>query len=450
MGIEYARQRMVEPRRKRLARRTLVPILALGACGLASLPPAGAATQTSPPAAPLGGVNIGGFEAPSAQVDREMAEARALHATVVRTQVGWSELQPLGPDRFEARALAGIDHLVNAAAANGLRVIMMVDRTPCWASSAPRSLLSQCAPARPNRAGAWPPSNPASYAAFMAYLAQRYGAHLAGLEVWNEPDQANEIYFAGPHKVQRYAALLRAAFPAIKGANPQVPVLGGSLVGSNGVFLRGLYAAGIRGFYDGLSVHFYNLTLASLRSIHEVQLANGDAKPLWLDEFGWSSCWPGHRIQEEQACVTSQVQAANLTSTLRQIARTPYLAAALVYKLHDSPTEEFGLVSGSGAHKPAFSALAGVLLSPLRSVAPVTLSLRRQHARVLASGSAPVGDFMQLEALQGSTPRYRALFTLDRFNRYSIRLPSVLGTHGLTVRVFQYFAGQGRQAQKTI
>jgi hypothetical protein len=57
---------------------------------------------------------------------------------------------------------------------------------------------------------------------------------------------------------------------------------------------------------------------------------------------------------------------------------------------------------------------------------------------------------MALEALQGSTPRYRALFTLDRFNRYSIRLPSVLGTHGLTVRVFQYFAGQGRQAQKAI
>ena len=98
--------------------------------------------------------------------------------------------------------------------------------------------------------------------------------------------------------------MLRAAYPAIKAANPSVLVLAGSLVGSNGNFLRALYAAGIKGYYDGLSVHFYNLTLGSLRSIHEAQLANGDTKPLWLDEFGWSSCWPARKIEQEQACVT--------------------------------------------------------------------------------------------------------------------------------------------------
>ena len=129
-------------------------------------------------------------------------------------------------------------------------------------------------------------------ATFVAYLAQRYGTRLAAIEVWNEPDQSNEAYFAGPEKPQRYAAVLRAAYPAIKQANPNVPVLAGSLVGANGVFLRALYAAGIKGYYDGLAVHYYTLTLASLRSIHEVQVANGDTKPLWLNEFGWSSCWP--------------------------------------------------------------------------------------------------------------------------------------------------------------
>ena len=99
----------------------------------------------------------------------------------------------------------------------------------------------------------------AHYAAFVALLAQRYGDQLAAIEVWNEPDQANEHYFAGPEKPQRYAAILRAAYPAIKQAAPSVPVLGGSLVGSNGLFLRALYAAGIKGYYDGLAVHFYNL-----------------------------------------------------------------------------------------------------------------------------------------------------------------------------------------------
>jgi hypothetical protein len=101
-------------------------------------------------------------------------------------------------------------------------------------------------------------------------------------------------------------------------------VLAGSLVGSNGLFLKALYAAGIKGFYDGLSVHFYNLTLASLRSIHEVQLANGDPTPLWLDEFGWTQLLARTRIQQEQACVTQRkFRRATSPNTFRSLAHTP-------------------------------------------------------------------------------------------------------------------------------
>jgi hypothetical protein len=229
-----------------------------------------------------------------------------------------------------------------------------------------------------------------------------------------------------------------------------VPVLAGSLVGANGVFLRALYAAGIQGYYDGLTVHFYTLTLASLRSIHEVQVANGDTKPLWLDEFGWSSCWPRYKLQQEQACVTPQIQARNIADTFRSVARTPYVAAEVLYQLHGSISENFGVLNAAGNHKPAFAALSGVLASPFGHVSPVTLSLRRRNGRVQASGSGPVGDFMALEAFQGSLLRYRALFTLDRFNRYSITLPRVLGTSGLRVRVYQYWAGSGKAAQRGI
>ena len=69
---------------------------------------------------------------------------------------------------------------------------------------------------------------------------------------------------------------------------------------------------------------------------------------------------------------------------------------------------------------------------------------------MLASGEAPVGDFMRLEAFQGKLLRYRATFELDRFNRYSIALPRVLGSHGLTVRVSQTWTGLAKAAQKTI
>ena len=408
----------------------------------------------APPAAvsPAGGVNIISSSGRSslALATSEIATARSLHAKLVRTEVPWSAFEPQGPDEIEPHALAFLDQLVAAAAASGIRVIATVDSTPCWASSAPAALLRKCSPERPNKANAWPPREPAAYAAFAAYLAARYGTRLAAIEVWNEPDQANEDYFAGPEKPQRYAAILRAAYPAIKQANPGVQVLAGSLVGSNGVFLRALYAAGIKGYYDGLAVHFYNLTLGSLRAIHEVQLANGDSKPLWLDEFGWSSCWPRQKIQQEQACVTPKLQAANIKNLYRSLARTSYVAADVLYKLRDSADESFGALTANGARKPAFAALAGVLTNSLGSPSRVTLSLSRRHGGVLASGSGPVGDYMELEAFQGSTLRYKALFTLDRFNRYAIPLPPVLGTRGLTVRVYQYWAGKGKAARRTI
>ncbi len=427
----------------------------LGLCVLALLAPSGEARRTpgahASSAAPLGGVNIVGVgPQPLREADRAIAQAQALHAKVVRTEVPWYALEPLGPNQIEPRALAFMDRLVSDAAAAGIRVIVFVDNTPCWASSAPTSLLRKCRPGVSSKANAWPPSNPSTYASFVAYLAQRYGTNLAAIEIWNEPDQINEDYFAGRNKAVRYAAVLRAAYPAIKQANPNVPVLAGSLVGSNGVFLRALYAAGIKGYYDGLAVHFYTLTLAALREFREAQLANGDTKPLWLDEFGWSSCWPRYRIQQEQACVTPQVQATNITNLYRSLARTPYIAADVLYQLQGSRAENFGVLDEKDARKPAYAALSRVLASPFGAPSPITLNLRRQGNHVVAGGSGPVGDYMRLEAFQGGTLRFRALFTLDRFNRYSLTLPSVLGTSGLRVRVYQEWMGRAKAAQKSI
>jgi Cellulase (glycosyl hydrolase family 5) len=435
--------------------------LMLGLCILAWLAAAAGyakpvPTQTTPVARlsstpPLGGVNVVSIgPEPLRAADRAISQAQALHAEVVRTLLPWSEFEPHGPSQIEPRSLAFADRLISDAATAGIRVILLVDSTPCWASSAPAALQRACAPGQSSKANAWPPSSPSSYATFVAFLAQRYGTNLAAIEVWNEPDQSNEDYFAGPEKPQRYAAILRAAYVAIKQADPNVPVLAGSLVGANGVFLRALYAAGIKGYYDGLAVHFYTLTLASLRSIHEVQLANGDTKPLWLDEFGWSSCWPRYRIQQEQACVTPQTQALNITNTFRSLARTPYVAAEVLYQLEGSTPENFGALNANGTHKLAFGALSRALVSPFGSVSPVTLSLRRHSGRVLSSGSGPVGDYMELEAFQGSRLRYRALFVLDRFNRYSLALPRALGSSGLRVRVYQYWAGPGRGAQRSV
>lgn len=431
----------------------MLAILALGSIALALTSASGRAhgTVALAPIAPLGGVNATGLSLgmSTAVVDRQIAAASALHARVIRVEMPWSSIEP-AQGQMDPRALAFADHLVNQASAAGLEVVALAMWTPCWASSAPSSVLQRCKPGRSNRASAWPPSDPAAYGSFAAFLAARYGTKLAAIEVWNEPDQANEDYLAGPDKAQHYAALLRAAYPAIKRVDPQVPVLGGSLVGSNGAFLRALYAAGIKGYYDGLSVHFYNLVLASLRNTHEVQLKNGDTTPIWLDEFGWSSCWPRQRVQQEQGCVSERTQAQNLADMFRSLAHTRWIAAEIVYELEGSRSEDFGVLNERGVPKPSFAALRGVFRAPFGKASPVTVHLSRRNHRIVASGSAPVGDYMQLEAFRGRRAVYRALFTLDRFNRYRLTLPRVLGSSGLRVSVFQYWMGTARAADASI
>ncbi len=426
------------------AHRRLAALLAVAALA-ASAASAHAATG------PLGGVNIPGLGALSspAATDHVIQIASKMHARVVRVDFPWSLFEPNGPT-LDPRALARADRLLEDASAAGIKVVATVASTPCWASSAPPAARAGCASGNSDGAGSWPPRNAATYAAFLNALVARYGTKITAIEVWNEPDQSNEDYFAGPNKAQNYAAVVRAAYPAVKAANPGVLVLAGSLVGSNGNFLRALYAAGIKGYYDGLSVHYYNLTLASIRSIHEAQIANGDSKPLWLDEFGWTSCWPRRRTEQEQACVTRQTQALNLRDSIREMARAPYLAAAMVYKLEDSRGEDFGSVTTGGSRKPSYPALSEAFDRPFGPYSRVTLRLSRHGAHLIAAGNGPVGDFMELEAFQGTHLRYRALFTQDRFNRYSIPLPSQLGTHGLRVRVFQYWTGPSRAATRSI
>jgi hypothetical protein len=413
--------------------------------------PSTAAHASSTP--PLGGINIVDLRRGStpAEADRAISLARSMHAKIVRTEVPWAVFEPNGPGQIDPGAQAFTDQLMSDAAAAGIRVIATVDFSPCWASGAPANLLASCSPGQSSAANGWPPADPATYAHFVAYLAQRYGSELTAIEVWNEPDQSNEAYFGGPNKAERYAVLLRAAYPAIKAANPAVKVLAGSFVGPNGNFLRALYAAGIKGYYDGLAVHFYTLTLGALRAIHEVQLANGDATPLWLSEFGWTSCWPGQKIEQEQGCVTPAVQAQNLTNMFRSLASTSYVAAELVYKLQDSTNEDFGALTSAGARKPAFNALSAAFASPFGRVTPMTLKLSRSRSgRIIANVAGPVGDYIQLEAFKGRALRYHALFELDRFNRFTLTLPRALGSKGLRIRVYQLWTGPSKATQKSI
>jgi hypothetical protein len=91
-----------------------------------------------------------------------------------------------------------------------------------------------------------------------------------------------------------------------------------------------------------------------------------------------------------------------------------------------------------------------VFISPFGKPSPVTVHLSRRGGRIVASGSGPVGDYLQLEMFSGARAVYRTQFTLNRFNRYSLTLPRALGTQQLQVSVFQYWMGTAKAVSASI
>ena len=82
-----------------MSRRSAAPLLALATvmtCLAAAAGPSLAQRAHAAAQAPLGGVNITGVgPQPLSYADRAIAQAHALHAQVVRTEVPWSEIEPL-------------------------------------------------------------------------------------------------------------------------------------------------------------------------------------------------------------------------------------------------------------------------------------------------------------------------------------------------------------------
>lgn len=381
----------------------------------AAASPAAALAAPVPPVRGIGLANVGA-NTPLAAIDAELDQADALGANTVRAEVSWAALEPGARGDRQTEYLARLDRLVSGARTRGIKPLLLLLRTPCWASSAPGA-PGTC----PRDAEDYPPRNAADYAAIAGWLARRYRGRLAGMEIWNEPDHADESYFKGPDKPERYAAILKAANRALDRADPKLPVVAGSLVGANGKFLQALYDAGIKGDYDALAVHYYNLSLASLRAIREVQLRNGDRRPVWLSEFGWTSCFPAKQTEGQHACVTAKQQARNLGDIFRALRGKRWVRAAIVYRMRDTAIESFGMLTRSGARKPAFAVLRRAFRTGLGR--PRGISARVSNGRLY--GRAPAGDIITVQGFRSDgTFFYQQILAPDRAGRFSLMLPA--------------------------
>lgn len=341
---------------------------------------------------PLRGVGLHSlwFDSSSADVNRELDLSKQAGSTVVRVDVVWGSLETDGKGQINAAYLDKLDRFVAGASARGMTVLATLWSSPCWASAAPETLKLGCRGDWWNRqVGNYPSRDPQDYADIAKWIVNRYGTKLAALEVWNEPNLGSS--WQALDKTGDYVDMLRATYRAVKSIRTDVPVLAGALSFSDRDFLEGLYAKGMRGFEDGVSVHPYNewrapddlwrpqfakyAFLPGLASMRDAQLAAGDgAGGLWLTEFGWTTA------NGERWGVTEAQQADFVGKAFDLIEGLDYVKAAAVYNLRDKDTDpasfegNFGLVNRDFTPKPAFAALTAAL-----------------HRNVTAASRAPSG-----------------------------------------------------------
>jgi polysaccharide biosynthesis protein PslG len=294
----------------------------------------------------------------------------------VRVDVGWSTLQQSSRHVYEAWYLAKIDRLVLEANARGLKLLLVLVNSPCWASSAPETLKQGCR-------GAWwarnvavyPPSDPSDYSRALAFLAARYGSKVAAWQVWNEPNL--KFYFKAKNQAGDYARLVQRSYPAVKNASPSSQVVAGALALSDWEFTQQLYRYGIKGSFDAFSVHPYSddkgpldprsyidekySFVRGVPKIREVMLAYGDPRPIWLTEYGWGTSI-ARDLEARFNGVSEQTQARYVREAADLVKAWGYVPVLVYYTLTDLGTDPMnrwhntGLRRYDGSAKPSWRA----------------------------------------------------------------------------------------------
>jgi len=382
--------------------RRLAALAGLSTALVSSFGPAAAANAS---ATPFRGAQTHPFwsDVTDADAVHELDVLKAAGTNTVRVDLGWSSLESAGKGQYSPWLVQKVDSYVQAAADRGIKVIATFTTTPCWASSAPESLKQGCSADWWNRGvSAYPPTNANDYADAAAWVAQRWGAKLAALEVWNEPNQQG--FLNSPDPAGAYAAILNAAYPRIKQAAPETTVLGGALADSDGAFLLQLYVHGIQGHFDGFSLHPYswhNPTIENAQNrtytflngvpwIHDILTLNGDGnRDLWLTEFGFSTCTDGNTD-----CV-SQAQQGSYLKTQFELARGyGYVKAAIAYDLRNDAEapdrlSSYGLLHRDFSPKGGFRGFQEAMAEQLAPGGP-TVAPPGAHSQAGGDGGALV------------------------------------------------------------
>jgi hypothetical protein len=226
------------------------------------------------------------------------------------------------------------------------------------------------------------PADPQVYADYVGGLAKRWRGHLEAIEIWNEQDE--DHFWHGSADPAQYVDLLQRSYAAIKAADPSVKVVFGPTVGNNYGFLEKAYAAGAKGHFDVMAAHtdtaclvdppshYYRdqgrigrFVFLGYRELRATMLANGDDKPIWLTEIGWSAarhtCETGMWAGQKPAGVDEAAQARNLLEAFHCLKEDPYVQVAMWFNNRDlfadgKMNNMYGLLRFDGSKRPAYDA----------------------------------------------------------------------------------------------
>jgi Cellulase (glycosyl hydrolase family 5) len=404
-----------------------------------------------------------------------IARWHAMGVDTVRVQAFWNAIapnagSPTPPAGFDPTNpndprydWSSVDRSIQLIRANGMRVMLTIHQFgPVWASLQPNV----------GRQG-WMIS-PTAYAQFATAAARRYRGQILRYLLANEP---NEDVFLSPQtqcvgrRCQRvapvlYANMVRAAYPAVKRADPRAQVLMGELAPIGGIgaragnlaplaFIRAMgclddryrrIRTGLcRNFRparaDGFGYHPYqqrerpnqpnrNPNVAKLGDLQRlfgvldrVTRSGRIVAPrrrfnLYITEYGYETNPPDRRFG-----VSLQQQSSYLQQSAYIVWRTPRVKLLTQYLWTDDAAQngvlqgfQTGLNFADGIPKPSLSTFSQPFF--------IDLARGRRHAvvwgQVRPNGVRTATVFRQL----GRRGRFSALFTarLDRFGYFSRRM----------------------------
>jgi len=268
---------------------------------------------------------------------------------LIRDECYWSDVET---ERGVYNFPVEIDNYITKASEYGIQVLLILNyNNPLYA---PGSAVTT-------------DSNRTAYAEYCKQVVSRYSPlGVKYYEIWNEPNIPT--FWSLEPNADEYAELLKVAYPAIKGTNPDAVILCGATSPAEGnpapfidwlTYFNGIKDNGGLEYMDAVSFHLYRFS-GGPESWLAVDLNNitnivGDDIDLYITEIGYptSSVWPNVDLQEQAKNFSRLLLTAREHDQIKMIT---YYDLKNDGELEHENEHNFGLLNFDLSAKPAFNA----------------------------------------------------------------------------------------------